>query len=64
MLEHPYSASSWKESCVEEVIAMEEVQVVRGDMCAFAMWQYSDKSYLNAYIHVYIHTYMHACIHK
>ena len=38
------SASRRKEPCVEEVMAMEKVQVVRGDMCAFGMWQYSDKS--------------------
>ena len=44
MHEHPYSASSWKEACVEEVMAMEGVKVVRGDMCAFGMWQDSDKS--------------------
>ena len=42
--ERPYSASCWKEPCVEEVMAMEKVQVVRGDMCAFGMWQHSDKS--------------------
>ena len=42
--EHPYSASSWKEPYVEEIMAMEKVEVVRGDMCAFGMWQHSDKS--------------------
>ena len=42
--EHPYSASSWKEPCVEEVMSMDGVKVVRGDMCAFGMWQDSDNS--------------------
>ena len=42
--EHQYSASSWKEPCVEEITAMEGVKVVRGDMCASGMWQDSDKS--------------------
>ena len=42
--EHPYSASSWKEPCVEEVMSMDGVKVVREDMCAFGMWQDSDNS--------------------
>ena len=42
--EHPYSASSWKEPCVEEVMSISGVRVIRGDMCAFGMWQDSDNS--------------------
>ena len=42
--EHPYSASSWKEPCVEEIMATKGVKVVRGDMCAFGMWQESNGS--------------------
>ena len=41
---HTYSAGSWKEPYVQEVMSMEGVKVVRGDMCAFGMWQDSDKS--------------------
>ncbi|MCP2505236.1 MAG: hypothetical protein NLN65_08075, partial [Candidatus Poseidoniaceae archaeon] len=42
--EHPYSASSWKEPCIDDIMSMDGVKVVRGDMCAFGMWQDSDKS--------------------
>jgi len=37
--EHPYSASSWKEEYVQEIMNQPGVKVVRGDMCAFGMWQ-------------------------
>ena len=41
--EHPYSASSWKEECVQEIMNQEKVRVVRGDMCAFGMWQNTEE---------------------
>ena len=37
--EHPYSATSWKEPVVQEVMGIPGVKVVKGDMCAFGMWQ-------------------------
>ena len=37
--EHPWSASSWKQESVQKIMSEPEVKVVRGDMCAFGMWQ-------------------------
>ena len=37
--EHPYSATSWKEPAVQEVLGIPGVKMVRGDMCAFRIWQ-------------------------
>ena len=37
--EHPYSARSWNEECVKKIMNLENVQVVKGDMCCFGMWQ-------------------------
>ena len=36
---HPYSATSWDLPEVQEIRNMENVQVVKGDMCAFGMYQ-------------------------
>ena len=40
--EHPYSATSWKTPEVQEILGMEGVRTVRGDMCAFGMYQETD----------------------
>ena len=37
--EHPYSASSWKTPEVQEILGLEGVKMVKGDMCAFGMYQ-------------------------
>ena len=33
--EHPVAASSWKESCIREILDTEEVQRVNGDQCQY-----------------------------
>ncbi len=40
--EHPYSAKSWKEDYVQEIMSDKRVEMVKGDMCAFGMWQEKD----------------------
>ena len=35
--EHPYSAWSWKVPCIKELLELELVCRVRGDMCCFDM---------------------------
>ena len=40
--EHPYSATSWKLPIVQDLMKLDGVQVVKGDMCAFGMWQERD----------------------
>lgn len=41
--EHPYSATSWKEESVKEVVGIPGVRVVRGDMCTSGMWQNTEE---------------------
>ena len=37
--EHPWSASSWKEPCIQSLVQDPRVNVVKGDMCCFGMYQ-------------------------
>ena len=37
--EHPYSATSWRDDAVQDILTTPGVKMVRGDMCAFGMWQ-------------------------
>ena len=37
--EHPHSATSWGMPEVKEVMGLEGVEMVKGDMCAFGMYQ-------------------------
>ena len=37
MHEHPWGASSWKNKKTQEVMNMDGVQVVKGNMCRFGM---------------------------
>ena len=35
--EHPWSASSWRLFCIDELVKDERVYVVRSDLCRFGM---------------------------
>ena len=35
--EHPWGAKSWKEPCIERLLAHPGVRVVKGNMCAYGM---------------------------
>ena len=37
--EHPHSATSWGMPEVKEILGLEGVEMVKGDMCAFGMYQ-------------------------
>ena len=37
--EHPWTARSWNETCVKNIAANDEVEIVKGDMCCFGMYQ-------------------------
>ena len=41
--EHPESASSWKEPCVQKLLASPDVTHVVSDMCVFMAWNKSRK---------------------
>ena len=40
--EHPWSARSWDEKCVRDVLELKGARVVKGDMCCFGMYQEVD----------------------
>ena len=41
--EHPHSATSWKMPEVEEIMGLDGVELTKGDMCAFGMYQDTDE---------------------
>ena len=40
--EHPWSATSWNEPRVQELLKYPDVEVVKSDMCCFGMYQNTD----------------------